>query len=438
MATFKFLIQGKNNPTNIYVRLSLSKGKSIKRKTGYVINPSDWSSTGYPKQNDEELKRFKSKLGQLKATLGTKLNEATSSGKEIDGLWLEKTIDEINNKKEKTDLDRLVNYCDYFIQSLPIKVQKNGTQGVSEITIKKYRTVKNKLASFEAKQQKTFFVRDVNNKFRTDFIKYLQDDEKLSANTSGKYLKCVKTICLDARENEIETHPQLDKIKGFTKETKFPYLSFTELDDIAKTPFTREALENAKDWLLIGCYIGQRVSDLLTLKSVNIQDMGGFKMIVLTQQKTGKEVAIPIHDKIKPILEKRNWSFPEALSAVNFNLHIKDICKLAGIKEPIEGSKMVCIDEEAEPKVYRKIQGVYPKWELVSSHICRRSFATNFYADTPTALLINITAHSTEKQFLEYIGKPAKDFSVQLAEYWRTEALKDKKETVMTFEKKAN
>ncbi|WP_340114854.1 phage integrase SAM-like domain-containing protein [Maribellus mangrovi] len=438
MATFKFLIQGKKNPTNIYVRLSLSKGKSIKRKTGYVINPSDWSTTGYPKQNDEDLKRFKSKLEQLKAQLGIKLNEAISAGNEIDGLWLEKSIDEVNNKKEKTDLDRLTNYCDYFIESLPDKVYKNGKHGVSESTIKKYTTIKNKLSAFENNQRKIFFVRDVNTRFRTDFMKYLEDVEKLSSNTVGRYIKFVKTVCLDARENEIETHKHLDKIKGFTEEKTFPYLSFEELDLIEKTPFTREALENAKDWLLIGCYIGQRVSDLLELKSSNIQDMGGFKMIVLTQKKTGKEVAIPIHDKIKPILEKRNWSFPESLSAVNFNLHIKDICKLAGIKGRMEGSKMVCLDEKAKPKVYRKIHGTYEKWELVSSHICRRSFATNFYADTPTALLINITAHSTEKQFLEYIGKPAKDFSVQLAEYWQKEAQKDKKEPQLTLMKEAN
>ncbi|AHW61783.1 hypothetical protein FH5T_08240 [Draconibacterium orientale] len=191
MATFKFLIQGKNNPTNIYVRLSLNKGKSIKRKTGYVINPSDWSTTGYPKQTDEDLKRFKNKLEQLKATLGTKLNEATGAGAEIDGTWLEHTIDEINNKKEKTDLDRLVNYCDYFIGSLPIKVQRNGKQGVSEITIKKYKTVKNKLSAFEAKQQKTFFVKDVNKKFRTDFIKYLQEDQK----TICKHLRQIPQMC---------------------------------------------------------------------------------------------------------------------------------------------------------------------------------------------------------------------------------------------------
>jgi len=52
--------------------------------------------------------------------------------------------------------------------------------------------------------------------------------------------------------------------------------------------------------------------------------------------------------------------------------------------------------------------------------------------------LVNITAHSTEKQFLEYIGKPAKDFSVQLAEFWQKEALKDKKETQMTLLKNTN
>jgi len=53
-------------------------------------------------------------------------------------------------------------------------------------------------------------------------------------------------------------------------------------------------------------------------------------------------------------------------------------------------------------------------------------------------LLINITAHSTEKQFLEYIGKPAKDFSVQLAEYWQKEALMDKKETQLNVVRQAN
>ena len=117
-------------------------------------------------------------------------------------------------------------------------------------------------------------------------------------------------------------------------------------------------------------------------------------MIVLTQKKTKKEVAIPIHDKIKPILEKRNWKFPDYISAPKSSiLHIKDVVKEAGIKDLVSGGKMNKKDKKEKTLVFSK------KWELVTSHICRRSFATNFDAETPTALLINITAHSTEKQF---------------------------------------
>lgn len=439
MATFKFLIQGKKNPTNIYVRLSLSKDKSIKRKTGYIINPDDWSKdTGFPKQSDEELKALRTKLKNLESDLETKLNEATSKGVDPDGNWISEQIDIIHNKKKKTDEDSLLNYFQYYIDTLPYKVYSKNKRGVAKATLKKYKTIKNKIEAFEKYKGKTFFIRDVDMRFRQELIDYFIQVEKLSSNSTGRYIRFLKTICLDAKANGFESHPQLEKVKGYEESTEFTFLSFEELDKIAKTPFTREALENAKDWLLIGCFIGQRVSDLLKLTKANIQDMGGFKMIVLTQKKTGKEVAVPIHDKIKPILEKRNWNFPQPLSAVHFNLHIKDICKLAGLTKVIEGSKLVCVDEKAKPKVWRKEYGIFPKHELITSHICRRSFATNFYAETPTALLINITAHSTEKQFLEYIGKPAKDFSVQLAEYWQKEALKDKKETVLTLHSKAN
>ncbi|WP_340111985.1 tyrosine-type recombinase/integrase [Maribellus mangrovi] len=437
MASIKFSLQSKNSPANIYLRLSIDRNKIFKRKTGYVINTDDWSAkTGMPKNGgDEEQKKrrgdIERKLVSLSSKLMENLNDATTSGVYIDSKWLEKQIDDIQNKKQETDLDLLVNYFQYYIDNLPFKTQRNNTQGVSERTTKKYRTVKKKIAQYEEHNNKKFQVRDVNLRFRNDLIKYLKDVDKLSISTVGRYIKCVKTVCLDARVNEIETHPQLLEIKGFTETINHPFLSFEELDSIQNKQFERNALTNAKDWLLIGCYIGQRVSDLLELTDQNIQMIGGYKMIVLTQKKTKKEVAIPIHDKIKPILEKRNWNFPPPISAQKFNLHIKDIVKEAGIKEPINGGKM-------NKKTRRKDFGTFEKWELVTSHICRRSFATNFYAETPTALLINITAHSSEKQFLEYIGKPAKDFSVQLADYWSKESLKAKKQTQLNILKNAN
>ncbi|WP_167616996.1 tyrosine-type recombinase/integrase [Maribellus sediminis] len=437
MASIKFLLQSKNSPANIYLRLSIDRQKTFKRKTGYVINIDDWSTkTGMPKNGgDEEQKKrrgdIENKLNSLSSKLKEKLNDATANGIDIDGKWLQKQIDDIQNKKQESNLDLLVNYFQYYIDNLPFKTQRNNTQGVTERTTKKYRTVKKKIAQFEEYSKKTYQVRDVNLRFRNDLIKYLKDVDKLSVSTVGRYVKCVKTVCLNARVNEIETHPHLLEIKGFTDNANHPFLSFEELNSIQEKDFDRDALMNAKDWLLIGCYIGQRVSDLLELTSQNIQMIGGYKMIVLTQRKTKKEVAIPIHEKIKTILEKRNWNFPERISAQKFNLHIKDVVKGAGINEPISGGKM-------NKKTKRKDFGIFEKWELATSHICRRSFATNFYAETPTALLINITAHSTEKQFLEYIGKPAKDFSVQLADYWSKESLKAKKQTQLNVLKTAN
>ena len=66
----------------------------------------------------------------------------------------------------------------------------------------------------------------------------------------------------------------------------------------------------------------------------------------------------------------------------------------------------------------RKVVGVYPKYELVTSHIGRRSFATNFYGTIPTTYLIYITGHSSEAMFLNYIGKSNKDLAMEISNYF--------------------
>ena len=46
----------------------------------------------------------------------------------------------------------------------------------------------------------------------------------------------------------------------------------------------------------------------------------------------------------------------------------------------------------------------YKKWELITVHTARRSFATNmFLADVPSISIMKITGHRTEKAFMKYI-----------------------------------
>lgn len=325
-----------------------------------------------------------------------------------------------------------------YINKLPYKVFPGGKTGVAENTLQKYTTLKGKIEAFEKYKRKNYYVKDVGLKFADELVKYFLEVDKLSRNSAGRYVKYIKTVCTDAGNNGHETHPQLRQIKGLSEKGLKIYLTFEELGKIEKSPFLREALINAKDWLIIGCYIGQRVSDLLVLTRENLKVRNGIEMIELTQKKTGKRVAIPLHPEVKGVLDKNNGDFPHHIPSQKFNDHIKDICKIAGLKEKIAGAKMVEVGEKNGKKIWRKVPGVYEKWELVSTHICRRSFASNFYGEIPTAILKTITGHSTEAQFLDYIGKTQNDFAMQLADYWSKESLKAKKEPQMTLLNKAN
>jgi len=112
-------------------------------------------------------------------------------------------------------------------------------------------------------------------------------------------------------------------------------------------------------------------------------------------------------------LEKNGGKFPEPQTDQYYNDYIKEVCKLANITEKIKGSKRIKTENG-----YRKKQGIYPKNELVTSHIGRPSFATNFYGKIPTNYLIYITRHSTEQLFLTYIGKSNKDLAKEIFNYF--------------------
>jgi integrase len=102
---------------------------------------------------------------------------------------------------------------------------------------------------------------------------------------------------------------------------------------------------------------------------------------------------------------------PEVISNQKFNDYIKDACKLAKI-DGIEtftrtvGGKLI-----TEKK---------PKYDLVSSHTCRRSFCTNMYKrGLPTIMIMSISGHKTEKSFLKYIKVKQEEHAEMMAKAWK-------------------
>ena len=411
MATVKFMIQGTKDVQNIYLRLSIDTNTYFKRKSGYSIIKGDWKpQKGEPKQNTPDLKNLKSSLDRLRTYVNDRLNVALDKKEAINGDWLQNVIDTHHGKSKEDQSKYLVNYFERYKKALPLKPRSNGKVGMTEATRKKVHTVSQKVIDFERYKKKRFTITDVNKAFADDFVMFLREKQQLSLNTIGTYIKYLKTICIDAKLNGYEVNYQVQAIKGFSEKTEKITLSFDEIDQIELASMPHDYLDNARNWLVLGCNLGQRVSDLLRLDTSQMMIVDGVKMLQITQQKTGKLVSIPINEQAQRILDKNRGQFPRKISDVKLNKYIKTVCEVAGITDKVKGSKL-------DPVSKRKETGAYPKYELITSHICRRSFATNYYGIIPTPYLKDITAHSTERQFLEYVGKSANESAYQVAQY---------------------
>ena len=89
--------------------------------------------------------------------------------------------------------------------------------------------------------------------------------------------------------------------------------------------------------------------------------------------------------------------FPRKIGDRCFNRYMKELCQMAGIDQLVKGYKLNVATK-------RKELGIHPKYELLSSHDLRRSFATSFFGKIETPILMQMTGHSRESTFLNYIG----------------------------------
>ena len=416
MASVNFLYRSTKEKSNLNLRLLFrNNGKDyvFGAKTNIEISKYYWSKQHKKKSKDIDITNKQTDINnELNKIENYVLNAFNSVSIEtINKEWLQTQIDYYYNppKQEKSIPTDLINYIDFYIN-----YRKHELKSAS---VKKFNVIKNKIIRFEKYRKKQILIKEVNDSFKNEFVIYCKN-EIYSQNTIQRELAIIKTFCKHARFLGIETHPQLDSLRLDKAKVEKIYLTFedlTKIENISKNQLT-DSLDNAKDWLIISCYSGQRISDFMRFTDEQIRKEDGEYLLEFTQKKTNKLTTIPLHPKVLEILQKRNGKFPYEISDQKYNDYIKEVCKIAELNQLIFGSK----NAETEPnsKVFRKKSGTYKKWELVTSHIGRRSFATNFYGKIPTTFLINMTNHSSEAMFLNYIGKSNKDLAKETFKYF--------------------
>ncbi len=408
MATIKFIVRGKSETASIYVRFKEGRLIDLTAKTNYIIDSNDWSDTkGQPKNlSDSKYKKLNKDLKDLSLDLLEHYNN-TSNKLEVNTKWLK---DFIKPPQQITEIpNKLVEYYDYYA------LHKNSTIGYT--TKKKLTVQKHLIERFQKEIKTEILIKDIDANFKLRFENFCIK-ENYAQNTISQVIKSIKTICYHAQSNGIEVNSQMSNISIKWQKVDKIYLDLDEIAKIEKTELETENLNNARDWLLISCETGQRVSDFMKFTKEQIRVENGKHLIEFTQVKTNKVMTVPLSKRVMEILKKRNGEFPKQITDQKYNDFIKKVCEIAKLNNKVKGSITEVTENELKEKIKRKKSGIFKKWELVTSHVGRRSFATNNYGKIPTSLLISATGHSTEKMFLEYIGKTDTQKAMQLAEYF--------------------
>jgi len=232
--------------------------------------------------------------------------------------------------------------------------------------------------------------------FYSGFMKYLMEKKKYAKNTIGTRIKNIKVFMNYAIDKEYTTnlghlHRKFKKVEETAQSI---YLDEADLTILYELDLSNDSrLDKVRDLFLIGCYTGLRFSDLSQLTPDKFSTDG--TKITIKTIKTGETVVIPVHWRIKEILQKYEGSIPRAISNQKMNEYLKELGKTAKFKERYSLTKTI--------KGVRA-QGNFNKGELMTVHTARRSFATNmFLAEVPAISIMKITGHLTEKAFLKYI-----------------------------------
>lgn len=398
------------NGKDFHLKLIVRNGRAQRwdLTTRIVLPKAYWTPDKRVQRNHPDYGRYNEFIDQMEALVKLKSLELLKD-KEVSEPLVLKTLNNVvlscgSLEYVPVPEDNLA--CPGFYDFAEQFIMESGATKAPG-TIKNYKQTVNRLKEFDP----TLDFEDFDLTFYYKFLAHLKQ-VGITNNSMGKHIKVLKTILNEATERELNTTLEFRKrkFKVFKEDVDSVYLNEEELETLCSS---REHLTEAKrricDFFLVGCYTGLRFSDVANLTTANFYTDTTGSYIFQRTQKTGQQVVIPLNSRVKEIMDYYNGRMPEAISNQKTNTAIKEVCKKAGIVKEVETKKRV--GGETITKVCRK-------YELVSTHTARRSFATNaFLAGVPVLSIMKITGHKAEKSFMQYVKATYMENAIVLAQH---------------------
>ena len=408
----KFILKTPNKKSRkslIYLQ-AYYKRKRFLYSTNESIYPDHWNLQN---QRATTYSGLKHDIREQNKSINHRLSRFKSKFEEIISN-IKYNNDAIDFKTIKSEMDLafraeiITNESDLYIFIETFINKSVGTK--SPGTIKSYTNTKHHILDFDKSRNKKSTFENINLDWYDDFNKYLKDTRYTtnkkgeevevppqSPNTIGKNIKNIKVFLNAAKDRNIKinSETQSRRFKVPSIETDKIYLTEDELEQLRSFDLNEsKRLESVRDMFIIAAYTALRFSDFIQLKPSSINTSKYGKYLKIRMHKTNNIVLIPLHPYVEDILIKHNYNL-KVISNQKFNDYIKEVGKLAKLNKEV-------VLREAKGNIV--VDRTYKKWEKLSSHVGRRSGATNMYkAGIPEHTIMKITGHTTVKAFESYL-----------------------------------
>lgn len=286
-------------------------------------------------------------------------------------------------------------------------------------TLKNYRSTLGWLERFEREVRPLTDWRQFTPRFRKDFENFLTNPKNnLADRTATKYVSTLKSLIVHLIELElIDSTVNLGRISIRNQSTKGKNenavsIDYGELTALRSLTDLTDRQQFAVDIFTVMCLTGLRISDAESLKSPSDFQSelkhGSTEIGVFYNEKTGKYVPSLLLQQTREILERYDWR----MDKYHRNTVNKDIKKLAQ-RAGIDGTKHQRIQRGGKLEKQSEKQ----KYELVTCHTARRSFATiAAELGIPKDVISKFLGHTTAAMTDRYILTEDKAGLLELAE----------------------
>lgn len=429
----------KTQPALLYVMFTLG-GKRKKISLGYKIVPEYWDtdsnrvliSSKQTQLQQREMKRINRFLNQFEKYVSTMIDANYLADYEMQveqagtvekyGIVarLKQTIDKIKGVETEEEEKKNITPLEYFhkvVDEMPKKVIRRTSKIIEDKTVGHHKIVLKRFERFIAYKHWVASSFSIFNKnFESDMEQWMLGVEEYSANTVAATFSVMKIWLKQAEEEGLITDKSFHTWKSKGTDVQHIYLNEEELKAIYNLNFEEilklhpnAKYEETRDIFILAAHIGIRYGDLSSLNKSN-WDLTNRTVEVHTH-KTGATVLVPLTSTVIEIYKKYKGKFPIPREKGKFNAQLQKIGKLAGIDQTIYVKKNVGGKIVIEEK---------KKYELISSHTARRSFATNLYLRCKDArMVMNFTGHTTEENFRKYICISKTEMAEMAREYFQ-------------------